>query len=112
MARDLLPSRLAKQTAQHLARRVARELGDEVDDLRELVAGDVRASRGDDLVLGRVVARGFDDDRFDRLPPAFVRHADDGRVATAGSRINAFSISAGYTFSAPLTIMSCTRSDR
>ena len=108
------PVGLAQLALQHLARGVAGELGDEVDRGRALVAGEVGAGVGDEVLGGDGSAAGdADDDGLDRLAPPLVGHADDGDVgdrrvvASARSRPRP-----GTRSRPPDTIMSLMRSCR
>ena len=92
-----------------LARRVARQLVDDVDAARPLVAGQL-ARGGRRSVDSGVRGRRVDDDHGgDRLAPALVGHAEHGDVGDLGVGRSTCSTSAGYTFSPPLMIMSFSR---
>src|SRR4051812_42956573 len=74
---------VAQQPLVELARRVARQLGAEVDGARALVGGELRAAERDELA-GEVRAGGVHRDRLDDcddlLAQLLVRHAEDRDV--------------------------------
>src|SRR4051794_37060953 len=74
---------LAQLSLEHLAGGVARELVDELDVARDLVAGEVGLDVLLDLVLGEVRAVLLDDDRLQPLAELLVVDAEDGRLPDA-----------------------------
>ena len=106
------PVPLAELPLEHLPGRRARQLVDELDRARQLVAGEPLTRERDQLSALDDGAGTADDERLDRLAPALVRNPDHRDVEHVGCCESASSTSIGYTFSPPETIMSLIRSVR
>src|SRR5215472_15284528 len=74
------PVGLAKLSLQDLAARIAGDRLDEVHRTRPLEAGKPFARPVDQVLIGQLGPGLADDDGFDRLTPAVVRHTDHGNV--------------------------------
>ena len=114
LAVPALPVGLAHLALEQLARRVARQHVGEVDRLRELVASQVAAGEGDELVGSSTSASvtAPTTTAMTASPQWSSGTPTTATSATHGCRASTFSTSAGYTFSPPVTIMSFTRSWR
>ena len=93
---------------KHLAGPGLRELVDEHHPLGALRARQMLVGMGDDVV-GRDRAGGHDDGAH-RLAPLVVGHTQHGDLGDRGWASSTFSISAGYTLTPPVRIMSFLRS--
>src|SRR5512133_2944917 len=78
------PEALAQRSLEDLARGRARQVADEVDRARQLVAGEALAREGGQLVGTRHRARPQDDERLHRLTPPLVGYADDRNLVNRG----------------------------
>ena len=94
---------------EHLAGRVARQLVDELDVARDLVAGQVGLDVLLDLVLGEVLALGVTTTAFSRWPNSSSSTPNTAASAILSWPASRSSTSCGKTFSPPETIMSSSR---
>src|SRR4051794_33385788 len=78
------PIRIAQMAAQDLARRVARQGFDEIHRFRRLEAGDALPREADYVRRRRLLAGLHHHDRFYRLAPLLIGHADHGDFGDVG----------------------------